>query len=155
MPDLVVRYIGAPGFLSARSIPSLRLPDDVAVAQLCFGQVALQEPEPEPEPKPKKQGRKLFEPVDLAKEMKAKQAQSEQSGSATDGSPNATLFRWMTYAGIGLLLILAASTIAYIALLRKRGRGSGDDEDEDDEERERERERDRGDADADEVDDKG
>jgi hypothetical protein len=131
MPDMVIRYFGAPGFVSARSIPSLRLPDDGVIAQLCFGQVALQEPKSKP--KAKKQPRKLFEPVDLAKEMKAKQEQSEQSGSATVGSSKATLFRWLAYAGIGLFLILAGGTVTYILLRRRRGGGSG--EDDDDEER--------------------
>jgi len=142
MPDRVVRYIGAPGALSARSLPSLRLADDGVIADLCFGKVALEEPKSAPVTK--KQPRKLFEPVDLAKEMKEKQ---ERAKSVANGTSKDPLIRWLTYAGIGLFLILAGA-VGFIMLQRWRAGKSEDGDNEDEDERD-------GMMDEDEVDDRG
>ncbi len=138
MPDRVIRYFGAPGLVDARSISSLRLPEDGVIAHICFSQTAFQAPKPKP--KSKKQPRKLFEPIDLAKEMKAREEQSEKYGSESDDSANTSIVRWIIIAGTVLFVIVGAGVVALVVLRRRRGPAGeeGDEEEDEDDEDEEE-----------------
>lgn len=106
--DFVMRYFGTGGDVPARSIPSLKMPDENMLPRICFGRASFAEPvvvavapEETDEPAPS-----LFKGPDLAAEMKAKQEGGGEGGGEgeSEGDPNAYDKKKQADSGIGLWL---------------------------------------------------
>jgi len=126
-PDVVLRYFGASGQLSGKSLPGLDLNDDGMIPRLCFGQLPLTEMA-EIEPM-----ESLFKSPDLAKEMEARKAGTyKPEGERSKVVEESGGLPWLAISA-GVFTVLALGGVAAFLTRRKWMGKKGDEDEEEDE----------------------